>query len=80
MDLPAGLLGRLLGINVDVAAMWQRATAGDWTTYAADIAQRGEPRPRDAGRTQAGDAEAGHRPSSTDGPGQRYVPEDERVD
>ena len=38
MDLPAALLARLLGINVDVAATWQRATAGDWTAYAADIA------------------------------------------
>lgn len=43
MDLPAALLARLLGINVDVAANWQRATAGDWTTYAADVARRREP-------------------------------------
>jgi hypothetical protein len=45
MNLPAALLARLLGINVDVAATRQHATAGDWTTYAADIAQRREPGP-----------------------------------
>lgn len=38
MDLPAALLARLLGINVEVAADWQRVTAGDWTTCAADVA------------------------------------------
>ena len=66
MDLPAALLDRLLGINVEVAATWQRATAGDWTTYAADIAQRRERGPRDAGRTQVGEtmpASAPHEPS-----------------
>ncbi len=56
MDLPAALLARLLGINVDVAATWQRATAGDWTAYAADIAQRQDPGSRDAGRARAGEA------------------------
>ncbi len=56
MDLPAALLARLLGINVDVAATWQRATAGDWATYAADLAQRRERGPRDAGRAQVGES------------------------
>jgi len=45
MDLPAALLARLLGINVDVAATWQRATAGDWTPYAADLARQRESGP-----------------------------------
>ena len=45
MNLPAALLARLLGINVDVAATWQQATTGDWTAYAADVAQRREPGP-----------------------------------
>ena len=35
-ELPAALLARLLGINISVAVAWQRASAGDWTTYAAD--------------------------------------------
>jgi hypothetical protein len=28
----------MLGIHIDVA--WQRASAGDWMTYAADISRR----------------------------------------
>ena len=40
---PAALLARTLGITVAVAATWQHASAGDWTTYAADIATRTEP-------------------------------------
>ena len=27
----------MLGIHIDVAVAWQRASAGDWMTYAADI-------------------------------------------
>jgi hypothetical protein len=30
----------MLGIHIDVAVAWQRASAGDWMTYAADIARR----------------------------------------
>jgi hypothetical protein len=63
---PREWLPRLLGINVDVAATWQRATAGDWTTYAADIAQRREP--RGAGSTQAGDAHVENRPGEAELP------------
>lgn len=40
-ELPAALLARLLGINISVAVAWQRASAGDWTTYAADYSRRG---------------------------------------
>lgn len=39
-DLPAALLARMLGLHITVATAWQRAAAGDWTTYAADISRR----------------------------------------
>jgi hypothetical protein len=39
-ELPAALLARMLGITVAVAARWQQVSAGDWTSYAADVAQR----------------------------------------
>jgi len=39
-DLPAALLARLLGIHIGVAVAWQRASAGDWTAYAADFSRR----------------------------------------
>jgi hypothetical protein len=47
-ELPAALLARMLGIHIDVAVAWQRASSGDWMTYAADISRRprhGEPSP-----------------------------------
>lgn len=40
-DLPAALLARLLGIHIAVAVAWQRASAGDWTDYAANYSRRG---------------------------------------
>ena len=39
-DLPAAILARLLGIHISVAVTWQRAAAGDWAAYAADISHR----------------------------------------
>jgi hypothetical protein len=39
-DLPAAILARTLGIHISVAATWQRACAGDWLTYAAEISRR----------------------------------------
>jgi len=39
-ELPAALLARLLGIHVSVAVSWQRASAGDWSNYAADYSRR----------------------------------------
>jgi hypothetical protein len=30
----------MLGIHITVAATWQRASAGDWTAYAADVSRR----------------------------------------
>jgi hypothetical protein len=39
-DLPAAILARLLGIHISVAVAWQRASAGDWAAYAADVSHR----------------------------------------
>jgi hypothetical protein len=39
-ELPAALLARMLGIHIDVAVAWQRASAGDWAAYAADVSRR----------------------------------------
>jgi hypothetical protein len=39
-DLPATVLARLLGIHITVAAAWQRASAGDWAAYAAEVSRR----------------------------------------
>jgi hypothetical protein len=39
-DLPAALLARMLGIHIAVAVAWQRASAGDWTSYAAELSRR----------------------------------------
>ena len=32
----------MLGIHISVAVAWQRASAGDWTNYAADYSRRGD--------------------------------------
>jgi hypothetical protein len=34
------MLGIHIHIHIDVAVAWQRASAGDWMTYAADVARR----------------------------------------
>jgi hypothetical protein len=39
-ELPAPVLARLLGIHIKVAVAWQHASAGDWTTYAANYSRR----------------------------------------
>ena len=39
-ELPAALLARMLGIHITVAVAWQHVSAGDWTSYAADVARR----------------------------------------
>jgi hypothetical protein len=39
-DLPAAVLARMLGIHIAVAVAWQRASSGDWTSYAADVSRR----------------------------------------
>jgi hypothetical protein len=42
-ELPAAVLARLLGIHIKVAVAWQHVSAGDWTSYAADVSRRLEP-------------------------------------
>ncbi|MFF3518507.1 hypothetical protein [Streptomyces sp. NPDC002573] len=39
-ELPAAVLARTLGIDITVAVKWQRAAAGDWGVYAAEISRR----------------------------------------
>lgn len=39
-EIPAAILARTLGIHTDVAVSWQRLSAGDWASYAADISRR----------------------------------------
>ncbi|MEH0399227.1 hypothetical protein QA789_26945 [Streptomyces sp. B21-088] len=39
-ELPAAILARTLGIDITVAVKWQRAAAGDWAAYAAEISRR----------------------------------------
>ncbi|MFI1401060.1 site-specific integrase [Streptomyces sp. NPDC020681] len=39
-ELPAAVLARMLGVHIQVAVQWQKASAGDWTAYAADVSQR----------------------------------------
>jgi hypothetical protein len=39
-ELPAAILARTLGIHISVATSWQRASAGDWLPYAAEISRR----------------------------------------
>ncbi|MFF0630440.1 site-specific integrase [Streptomyces sp. NPDC004296] len=41
-ELPAAILARTLGIHITVAVKWQRAAAGDWGAYAAEISRRQE--------------------------------------
>jgi hypothetical protein len=42
-ELPAALLARMLGIHITLPVSWQRASAGDWTSYAADVSRRTKP-------------------------------------
>jgi len=39
-QLATDLLARMLGIHIAVAVAWQRASAGDWMAYAADVSRR----------------------------------------
>jgi hypothetical protein len=42
-EVPAAVPARMLGIRIAVA--WQRASAGDWTSYAAEVSRRPSPPP-----------------------------------
>jgi hypothetical protein len=33
----------MLGIHITVAVAWQRASAGDWAVYAAEVSRRTRP-------------------------------------
>ncbi|MCX4853774.1 site-specific integrase [Streptomyces canus] len=39
-ELPAAVLARTLGLDITVAVKWQRAAAGDWAAYAAEVSHR----------------------------------------
>ncbi|WUS96823.1 hypothetical protein OHA46_09050 [Streptomyces sp. NBC_00708] len=39
-EIPAAILARTLGIHTDVAVAWQRFSAGDWASYAAEVSLR----------------------------------------
>ncbi|MEU2909849.1 hypothetical protein ACWCQ0_00845 [Streptomyces massasporeus] len=39
-EIPTALLARTLGIHTDAAVAWQRLSAGDWATYAAEVSHR----------------------------------------
>jgi hypothetical protein len=41
-EVPAAILARMLGIHIQVAVQWQKASAGDWAAYAADVARRSD--------------------------------------
>ncbi|QFQ97280.1 zinc ribbon domain-containing protein [Streptomyces phaeolivaceus] len=47
-QLPAGQLAKMLGVHVGVAVTWQRASGGDWMTYAAAVAARSATRAKPA--------------------------------
>ncbi|WP_254552753.1 site-specific integrase [Kitasatospora sp. MMS16-BH015] len=38
--VPAAILARMLGVHIQVAVQWQKASAGDWAAYAADVSRR----------------------------------------
>ena len=39
-ELPAAIWARMLGFHMKVAVAWQQACAGDWASYAAEVARR----------------------------------------
>ncbi|MFI6686827.1 hypothetical protein [Streptomyces sp. NPDC050485] len=39
-EVPAAILARMLGIHMQVAVQWQKASARDWAAYAADVSRR----------------------------------------
>ncbi|MFJ2175981.1 hypothetical protein ACIOHE_24195 [Streptomyces sp. NPDC087851] len=53
-QLPAGQLAKMLGVHVGVAVTWQRASGGDWMTYAAAVAARSATRARQSADNTSG--------------------------
>ncbi|MBO0805852.1 MAG: hypothetical protein J2P25_22620, partial [Nocardiopsaceae bacterium] len=39
-EVPAAILAKTLGISIHAAVGWQKASAGDWAGYAADVSRR----------------------------------------
>ncbi|MFI6369264.1 hypothetical protein ACIBG0_42020 [Nocardia sp. NPDC050630] len=39
-EIPAAILAKMLGIHIKSAIQWQKLSAGDWATYAAEVSQR----------------------------------------
>jgi hypothetical protein len=39
-EVSAAILARTLGIHIGVTVAWQRASAGDWANYAAEVSSR----------------------------------------
>lgn len=39
-ELPAAILARVLGVQIQVAVRCQKASAGDWASYTADVSRR----------------------------------------
>ncbi|WP_260462499.1 hypothetical protein [Streptomyces sp. TRM72054] len=44
-ELLAAVLARTLGIDTTIAVKWQRAAAGDWAAYTAEVSRRTSPQP-----------------------------------
>jgi hypothetical protein len=42
-QLPVGVLARLLGVSPGAATSWKHVSGGTWTSYAAELSQRGTP-------------------------------------
>ena len=51
-ETPAAILARTLGISVNSAVRWQQISAGDWTSYAADVSRRPTSQTRTSGGIQ----------------------------
>jgi hypothetical protein len=51
-EIPAAILARTLGISVNSAVRWQQISAGDWTSYAADLSRRPTSQTRTTGGIQ----------------------------
>ena len=45
-EIPAAILARTLGISIASAVRWQQISAGDWTSYAAEVSRRNPDTPR----------------------------------
>jgi hypothetical protein len=39
-QLATEILAHTLGIHTNIAVVWQRLSAADWTNYAADVSRR----------------------------------------